>query len=94
MCTIDGFVFGPFYLYLIYSFITRNNNVKSPAIFYVGAIVYSTIVYFGVEFVEERERADLLWVFIINIPYTIVPLILGWRVWGEGKVFEDKWKRY
>ena len=48
----------------------------------MSAIVYSTAVYFGVEFGEEAYRADLPMVLLINIPYTIVPVILLGRVWA------------
>ena len=57
--------------------------MRGPGLLFVGAIVYSTLVYFGIEVLGEWERADMLWVFIINIPYTVVPLLLGWRIWEE-----------
>lgn len=80
MCTIDGFVFGPFYLVLIYAFVRECEWIRGPALLYAGAIVYSTLVYFGVEFLTELERADIVWVITINIPYTIVPILLALRV--------------
>jgi len=80
MCTIDGFVFGPFYLVLIYAFARECAWIRGPALLYAGAIVYSTVVYFGVEFLTELERADIFWVVVINIPYTIVPILLALRV--------------
>jgi hypothetical protein len=81
MCGIDGFVFGPFYLLLIWALWRERAWIRLPALLYVAAIVYSTVVYFGYEFVAERERANLLMVVLINVPYTIVPLLLGWRMW-------------
>ncbi len=81
MCTLDGFVFGPFYLVLIAAFVRGWNWIRLPAIIYVSAIVYSTAIYFGVEFAEEAHRADLPMVLLINIPYTIVPIVLLGRVW-------------
>ena len=80
MCGIDLFLFGPFYLILIYAFVKRRNWIRVPALLYVSAIVYSTILYFAWEFVSERGRANLLMVVVINIPYTLVPLWLAWRV--------------
>lgn len=82
MCGIDGYVFGAFYPVLIYAFIGGRNWIRIPALLYGSAIVYSTVVYFGWEFLDEANRAaaDLLWVVIINIPYTIIPLLLMWRV--------------
>jgi hypothetical protein len=82
MCTIDAYVFGSCYLVFIYAFVRCRDWVRIPALLYGSAIVYSTIVYFAWEFVdaENRARADLLAVFLVNIPYTIVPLLLMWRV--------------
>ncbi|KIG18403.1 hypothetical protein DB30_00688 [Enhygromyxa salina] len=80
MCGIDGFVFGPFYLVLIWAFVRGHAWIRIPALLYVSAIVYSTLVYFGYEFVAERERANLAMVVLVNVPYTIVPIVLGWRV--------------
>ena len=88
MCSIDGFVFGPFYILLIVAFVRKENWIRLPAIVYASAIVYSTVVYFGVEFVEEAGRANLLAVVLVNIPYTIVPLLLLGRVWS-GPVFRE-----
>lgn len=82
MCTIDAYVFGPFYLVLIYALMRERNWVQVPALLYGAAIVYSTLVYFSYEFLDEANRAEanLLGVFIVNIPYTIIPLLLAWRM--------------
>jgi hypothetical protein len=80
MCGVDGFLFGPFYLVLLYAFARRREWIRAPGLAYVGTIVYSTIVYFLVEFLDPVPGTDLAVVFWINIPYTIVPLWLGWRL--------------
>ncbi len=82
MCGIDGYIFGPFYLVMIYAFVKGANWIRLPAMIYGAAIIYSTLVYFGWEFLdaENRAEANLLAVFVVNIPYTLVPLLLMWRV--------------
>ena len=82
MCTIDAYVFGACYLVFIFAFVKGRNWVRIPALLYGSAIVYSTIVYFAWEFLDEanRAQANLLAVFLVNIPYTVVPLLLMWRV--------------
>jgi len=82
MCTIDAYVFGPFYLVLVYAFTRGKNWIRVPALLYGAAILYSTAVYFGYEFLHETNRAEanLLAVFLVNVPYTVVPLLLMWRV--------------
>lgn len=82
MCGIDAFVFGPFYLVLIYALSRARTWIRIPALLYGAAIVYSTAVYFGYEVLDaaNRTQANLLAVFLINIPFTIVPLLLLWRM--------------
>jgi hypothetical protein len=82
MCGIDAFVFGPFYLLLIYALVRARSWIRVPALLYGSAIVYSTLVYFGYEVFDDANRAeaDLLAVFLVNIPYTIIPLLLMWRM--------------
>lgn len=80
MCGIDTFVFGPFYLVLIFALVREREWIRLPALCYVAAIVYSTVVYFGHEFVAEAGRANLAMVVLINVPYTLVPLWLGMRM--------------
>ena len=82
MCAIDGYVFGPFYLVLIFAFVKGRDWVRIPALLYGSAIIYSTLVYFGWEFLDEanRSQANRVAVFVVNIPYTVVPLLLMWRV--------------
>jgi len=82
MCGIDAFIFGPFYLILIYALTRARNWIRTPALLYGAAIVYSTLVYFGYELFDpvNRAQANLPMVFLINIPYTLVPLLLLWRM--------------
>jgi hypothetical protein len=80
MTGIDLFVFGPFYLVAIYALVKERKWIRLPGIAYVSAIVYSTVVYFSVEFLGERSRAELVWVTIINVPYVVVPLMFAWRL--------------
>jgi hypothetical protein len=82
MCTIDGYIFGACYPFFIYALLNSRNWIRIPALMYGSAIIYATLLYFGWEFLDQRnqESANLTAVFIINIPYTIVPLILMWRV--------------
>ena len=90
MCAVDMAVFGPMYLVLIRAFVRKDDHIRLPGLCFVAAIVYSTVIYFGVELVEEAHRANLAVVVLVNIPYTIVPLLLGVRLWGDGPVFETE----
>jgi hypothetical protein len=80
ICGIDLFVFGPFYLVLIYAFIKRRDWIRLPGLLYASAIVYSTVEYFAWEFIGERSRANLAMVVVCNIPYTVMPLLAAYRL--------------
>jgi hypothetical protein len=56
MCTIDGFVFGAFYPFAIYGIIRRAPWLRLWGVAYAAAIVYSTVVYFGVELIGACGR--------------------------------------
>ena len=80
VCGIDLFVFGPFYLAAIYALVRRREWLRLPGLAYVTAMLYSLVVYFGVELIEERGRADVLMVVVVNVPYGLAALALAWRL--------------
>ena len=41
-----------------------------------GARLYPTVVYFAYEVIAESGRASLVWVFVINLPWTPAPVLL------------------
>ena len=51
-------------------------------LFWFCLFAVSSLVYFGYEFLDEanRSEANLLAVFLVNVPYTIIPLLLMWRM--------------
>jgi hypothetical protein len=82
MFGIDAFVFGAFYLVLVYAFVRRRNWIRLPALLYGAAMFYSVVVYVLMEiFSEHAEQTNLSMVLIIGAPYTIVPLLLIHRMW-------------
>jgi hypothetical protein len=81
MTGIDEWVYGPMYLVLIDAFVRRREWIRLPGLLYCGAIIYSTLVYFLTEFLTEGHRANLAMVTLVNLPYTIVPCLLVWRLW-------------
>ena len=53
MTFLSAFVFGPFYIVLVYSFIKGKNWIRPLALFYAGMIVESMIVIIVAEFVGD-----------------------------------------
>lgn len=77
---IDTFIFGPFYLLLIYTLVTGKNWIRVPAIIYASVIAYSLILYFGVELFGDYPPINYSKFFAMNLPYLLVPLLLGYRM--------------
>ena len=90
---LSGFVYGPFYLLLVYALIKGKNWIRLPAVMYATAIsVLTGIVVFGVEFFGEpawrcQNPAKFL---AFNLPYVIVPILLLVRM-RKPLPFTRKW---
>lgn len=83
---LSAFVYGPFYLVLVYAFTRGWNRIQVPAIMYGSVISFITgVVVFGVEFFGEPEwRCQNPGKFLpLNLPYVLVPLLLIVRMRKE-----------
>ena len=80
MLGVDEFAFGPMYLLLIVGFLRRAAWLRAPALFFSGALFYSTVVYFLEEFLTQRGVANLFAVVAVNAPYLIVACLLAYRM--------------
>jgi hypothetical protein len=77
---ISAFVFGPFYLVLVYAFLAGRDWVRMPAIVYVSAMLYGMVVFLGTEFLGDVPPTNLPKFVAFNFPYWIVPLLLAVRM--------------
>jgi EXPERA (EXPanded EBP superfamily) len=83
---LSAFVYGPFYLVLVYAFVKGINRIQVPAIIYGTAIsVLTGVVVFGVEFWGEPEwRCQNPAKFLpLNLPYVLIPVLLIIRMRKE-----------
>jgi hypothetical protein len=83
---LSAFVYGPFYLVLVWAFIKGKNWIQVPAIIYGTMIsVITGILVFGVEFFGEPEwQCQNLGKFLpLNLPYVIIPILLIIRMRKE-----------
>ena len=80
MCTIEVVFFGP--LYALSAFLLWYRNQWLPLVTYSfsGALFYSTVVYFAAELLYPIPGTNLLMVIVVNIPWSILPIALVWRV--------------
>ena len=79
MCSLDTFLFGPLYLLCLCALLRSQVEKRwflLLALPGAGALIYSTLVYFAYEVIEESHRAQLLWVFVVNLPWTLAPFLL------------------
>ncbi len=84
---LSAFVYGPFYLLLVYCLAKGKNWIQVPAIMYATAIsVITGVVVFGAEFFSEDHalRVQNVTKFLgANLPYVIIPLLLLARMRKE-----------
>jgi hypothetical protein len=76
---LSAFVYGPFYLVLVYALLTGRNWIQLPAVIYATMIsVITGIIVYGVEFFGEPEfqTQNPLKFLAFNLPYVVIPLIL------------------
>lgn len=78
---ISAFIYGPFYLVLVYAFVHGRGWIRIPAFLYAGAILHGmtehTVREFGIG--PAPLRPLVFWAF--NAPYALVPLLLVFRMW-------------
>lgn len=83
MFAIDAFVFGPFYLVLVYAFVRRAEWIRMPAILYASAMIYSLVAYYLAELTAQTAAATN-WpaLLAIGAVHTVMPFVLLHRVWN------------
>ncbi|MEN9698864.1 MAG: hypothetical protein RLZZ301_62 [Bacteroidota bacterium] len=83
---LSAFVYGPFYLVLVYAFWKGKNWIQVPAVMYGTLIsVITGVIVFGVEFFGEAEwQCQNPGKFLpLNLPYVLIPMLLIIRMRKE-----------
>lgn len=80
---ISGVVFGPFYVALVYALIRERAWIRKPALIYVGAMVYSMVLYYGVELLGPTPPTSYPIMVGSTLPYLLAPAALCWRMWRD-----------
>jgi hypothetical protein len=78
---ISGFVYGPFYLLLVFAFVRGANWIRPFALVYTGAMLHGMFEFMWWEYaIGPPPRVPLVfWAF--NLPYALVPALLAARMW-------------
>ncbi len=83
---LSAFVYGPFYLILVYALVKGKNWIQLFSVIYGSLIVGITgVIVFGVEFFGEAQwRTPHPLSFLgYNLPYVLIPLLLVIRMRKE-----------
>jgi hypothetical protein len=78
---VSGFIYGPFYLVLVYAFVRGKNFIRLPALIYVGAMLHGWVEFMWWEYsLGTPPRVPFIfWAFYL--PYGVVPVLLAIRMW-------------
>ncbi len=80
MSAISAFLFGPFYLVAAWAFVNQRNWIRTPALIYGSAMLYSMLVHVLAEFMYEVPLPSVP-VFVLSYgAYAGVPALLLWRI--------------
>jgi hypothetical protein len=80
---LSAFVYGPFYLVLVWALWRGKNAIQLPAVIYATMISSITgVIVFGVEFFGEPEfrTPNPVKFLSFNLPYVLIPLLLLGRM--------------
>ena len=80
---ISAFVFGPFYVLLIYAFVRGRDWIRMPALLYVAAMTYGMVLFLSTEYLSATPPTNQAKFWAFNGPYLVVPLLLAWRMRHE-----------
>ena len=80
MSGISAFIFGPFYLVMIYAFVRGLNWIRIPAWCWATAMLYSMVVHMTMEFVGPYPPTNVLLLLAIYAPYAALPIATAWRL--------------
>mmetsp|Transcript_8606 Transcript_8606/g.12843 ORF Transcript_8606/g.12843 Transcript_8606/m.12843 type:complete len:166 (-) Transcript_8606:51-548(-) len=78
MCIIEVFVFGPLYAICAYGLQYNAKWLPNIALPFSGALFYSTVVYFAMEFAYIVPGTNVFMVFVVNVPWSIAPVFLAY----------------
>lgn len=76
MCSIEVFIFGPCYLITAVGMYNNSDWLIPFSFPFAGALIYSTIVYFAMEMIELLPGTNMTAVFLVNLPWTFLPIFL------------------
>jgi hypothetical protein len=93
LCSIEVFIFGPCYLITVIGMLNNSDWLVPFTLPFAGALVYSTIVYFAMEMIELLPGTNVGIVFLVNLPWTIIPILLVYQLLRKSNSNSEKEKK-
>jgi hypothetical protein len=78
---ISGFLYGPFYLVLVYAFVRGKEQIRLFALLYAAAMIHGFAEFMTWEYTLGFPPRHPLVFWAFNGPYGLVPLLLIVRMW-------------
>lgn len=76
MCGVSAFVYGPFYIVLVYAFVRGRDWIRVPALMYASAILLSMVVVWAEAAFGSVRPRDLPFFMAVYAPYALLPVAL------------------
>ncbi len=80
MSGISAFVFGPFYVWAALALWRGDPRLRTPAILYAAAMLYSMALHFAVELMGDLPPTNVAVFVLVYTPYCALPIALLTRV--------------
>jgi hypothetical protein len=84
---IDALCFGPYYVVALYAFIMGKNWIKLPSIIWASVLMTNVIIILSEEFFGPFATPHPLIVFLLNLPWLLVPLAMIARMARQAQPF-------
>ncbi len=78
---IDALFFGPFYAIAIYAYLKGKEWIRIPSIIYASVILTNVTIILGEEAFGTHAAPNFAYVFLVNLPWLVVPLYIIYRMW-------------
>jgi len=77
---IDVLFFGPFYVVALYAFARGKEWIRTPSLVYSGMMLSNVIIILIEELTGEYPTPQPLIVFLLNLPWLLLPLYIIFRM--------------
>ena len=77
----DAIFFGPFYAFALYALVRDRPWIRTPSVFWAGAMLAIVSVIMGEEMFGPHRTPHALIVWSANVGWIVFPLLVCYRAW-------------